>query len=222
MASSCHYCGAVPNNFSKSYTTPASDPQLEKGAFYSGLDRLDNSKGYEPGNVVSCCKPCNWAKGKKTYGQFVAWLDQLGSFRALHSFSADRLAPLNELRDIVARNAINKGFRAQMTEGLTPEQVAGPIGQLIYAAVFSANQHGETSEFWEAFRAGTLHKPCDKAKKMEALGLPGLTCAEEEIADEIIRALDKAHAFKVDVAKAIATKHAYNLTRPALHGGKLA
>lgn len=28
----------------------------------TGLDRLDNSKGYEPGNIVSCCKVCNTIK----------------------------------------------------------------------------------------------------------------------------------------------------------------
>lgn len=27
-----------------------------------GLDRLDNAKGYEPGNVVSCCSECNIAR----------------------------------------------------------------------------------------------------------------------------------------------------------------
>lgn len=134
----------------------------------------------------------------------------------------ESLAVLNELRDHVAKNAEEKGFRAQMFEGLTPEQAAGPVGQLIMAATYTANQHGETSEFWEAFRKGKLHKPCDKAAQMESLGLPALTCAEEEIADEIIRALDKAEAHGVDVAKAIAGKHAYNRTREKLHGGKKA
>jgi hypothetical protein len=28
-----------------------------------GLDRLDDSKGYEVGNVVSCCTECNLARG---------------------------------------------------------------------------------------------------------------------------------------------------------------
>lgn len=40
----CHYCGgALP----------------KKG----GLDRLDNSRGYEPGNVVPCCRVCNMIRG---------------------------------------------------------------------------------------------------------------------------------------------------------------
>lgn len=124
--------------------------------------------------------------------------------------SPENLALLNELRDVVAKNAEDKGFRE------------GQLGQLLRAAVYTANQHGESSEFWEAFRGGKLNEPCDKAEKMKALGLPPLTAAEEEIADEIIRALDKADAHKADVAKAVAVKMLYNATRPPLHGGKKA
>ncbi len=109
-----------------------------------------------------------------------------------------------------------------MAEGLTPAQWEGAPGRRIRAAVFTANQHGEASEFWEAFRKGNLDEPCDKAPKMVAMGLPGLTNAEEEVADELIRILDKAEMFSIDVAKAVATKMAYNSSRPALHGGKLA
>lgn len=138
------------------------------------------------------------------------------------ALTQESLSFLNVLRDNVAKNAEDKGFRAQMFEGLTDEQKAGPIGALIMAAVYTANQHGEASEFWEAFRKGKLHKLCDKAGEMEALGITPLTFAEEEIADEIIRALDKAEAHGVDVAKAIAGKHAFNKTRKHLHGGKRA
>lgn len=28
----------------------------------SGLDRLDNDRGYVPGNIVSCCRECNTAR----------------------------------------------------------------------------------------------------------------------------------------------------------------
>lgn len=37
----CHYCaGSLPKT-------------------YGGLDRIDNSKGYEPTNVLPCCTQCN-------------------------------------------------------------------------------------------------------------------------------------------------------------------
>lgn len=132
------------------------------------------------------------------------------------------LAVLTTLRDLVAQNAIDKGFREAMKMGMTDDQWNGALGELVRAATYTSNQIGESIEFWEAFRAGKLDQPCDKGHKMEAAGLPVLTNAEEEIADEIIRALDKAHAFGVDVARAVAVKHAYNRTRPHLHGNKRA
>jgi NTP pyrophosphatase (non-canonical NTP hydrolase) len=57
---------------------------------------------------------------------------------------------------------------------------------------------------------------------MLAAGTPVLTCAEEEIADILIRALDVAKAYSIDVAHAVAAKDAYNQTRPQRHGGKKA
>jgi hypothetical protein len=128
---------------------------------------------------------------------------------------------LNTLRDHVAANAQSKGFK-EPPKGISREVWFSPELDIIRAAVYTSNSHGESSEFWEAARKGKLHKPCDKATEMEAANLPGLTCAEEEIADELIRILDKAFEFKVDVAKAVAAKAAFNSTRPHQHGGKLA
>jgi NTP pyrophosphatase (non-canonical NTP hydrolase) len=88
-------------------------------------------------------------------------------------------------------------------------------------AVFLINLHGEVSEAWEAYRKGQLFSPCDKAEKMKAAGLPALGCLEEELADIVIRALDTAHTFGIDIQQAIETKHAFNATRPYRHGGKL-
>lgn len=88
--------------------------------------------------------------------------------------------------------------------------------------VTCSNLHGEVSEMWEAHRANKLNEPCDKAEKMKTLGLPPLTCIEEEVADIIIRALDLVQEYNVDVKKALAVKDAYNQTRPHKHGGKIA
>ena len=89
-------------------------------------------------------------------------------------------------------------------------------------AVYLINLHGEVSEAWESFRAGTLTAPCDKAEKMAAMGLRPLTCLEEELADIVIRCFDTAVAFGINIEEAIAVKHAYNGTRAFKHGGKAA
>lgn len=138
------------------------------------------------------------------------------------AYTPEELSILNDLAQAVARNADRKGFRDAMKNLMAPEQWNGELGALVRSAVYTSNLHGEASEFWEAYRGGSLDKPCDKAAKMEALGLPPLTDAEEEIADLLIRTLDQAQAHGVDVAKAVSVKMAYNATRPALHGGKKA
>ena len=96
----------------------------------------------------------------------------------------------NEMSEHVEANTVDKGFR--------PQTVAQSREDL---ATFTANLHGEVSELWEAYRGGKLHEPCDKAEQMRAAGLLVLTCAEEELADIIIRALDTARALNVDIGK---------------------
>jgi len=105
----------------------------------------------------------------------------------------------------VHANAKEKGFH--------PEGEA--LGDFV--AKTTANIHAETSEFWEAFRNNTLDAHCDKWDK----GCH-LTCAEEELADIVIRAFDTAERLGIDLERAIVLKHSYNQTRAFRHGGKLA
>lgn len=92
----------------------------------------------------------------------------------------------------------------------------------IDVATFCTNLTGEISELWEAYRKNELDKPCDKAPKMRALGLPELTCAEEEIADILIRTLDTAEFWGLDISRAMKAKHLYNASRSFRHGNKRA
>jgi hypothetical protein len=92
----------------------------------------------------------------------------------------------------------------------------GSVGELHVTldrmAKFCANLHGEVSELWEAARKGHLSVKCDKDIQ------PSLSCAEEELADIVIRALDTARTLGLDIGRAIALKSAYNEQREYMHG----
>lgn len=60
----CHYC----------HTTPAEIGRL------TGIDRMDNKEGYEAGNVVPCCKRCNFIKGAMHYSDFVDMCKRMAQF----------------------------------------------------------------------------------------------------------------------------------------------
>jgi len=68
--------------------------------------------------------------------------------------------------------------------------------------------HSEVSEALEALRHG--NPPDDK--------IPQFSGAEAELADTIIRILDMAGGFHLDVGGALVAKLAYNQTRPYKHG----
>lgn len=61
----CDYCGASPSN-----TLKYRGLELN----YSGLDRLDQSSGYEPDNVVPSCRFCNTLRGPMP---LTTWIDFL-------------------------------------------------------------------------------------------------------------------------------------------------
>jgi len=128
--------------------------------------------------------------------------------KALGESSMRGPVTLNEWRDEVYTVAKNNGFHS-----FTSVPVLGN---------FIANLHSEVTELWEAYRAGTLNERCDKAAKMEEHGVEAMTCAEEELADIIIRALDTAHVLGIDVDSAVTRKNAFNKTRSYRHGNKRA
>ena len=84
---------------------------------------------------------------------------------------------------------------------------------------YVANIHGEVSELWEAYRNSSWHMPCNKQTHGVSIGL---TCAEEELADIVIRSMDVAVAINIDLGRAIKIKSDYNNLRPYRHGGKKA
>ncbi len=122
-----------------------------------------------------------------------------------------KFSSLTELAHDLYAVAESKGWHP---DGLA--DTADKIADYVPRAI--ANIHGEVSELWEAYRAGKLLEPCDKAPKMSE----ELTCAEEEIADVIIRACDASVKLGIDIGRAVKVKNEFNKTRSARHGGKRA
>lgn len=58
----CYYCGLPPSNKVSNRTRYFGGEDVR----VSGLDRVDNEKGYIPGNVVPCCGRCNSIKNAVT------------------------------------------------------------------------------------------------------------------------------------------------------------
>lgn len=120
---------------------------------------------------------------------------------------------LDRLSEEVYQNAVRKGFHEAGKHETDVQRFAR----------YSANLHGEVSELWEAARRGTLDAPCDKEALVPFLGgTRNLTCAEEELADILIRVLDTARAYGIRIGECVKAKHEYNLGRPYMHGGKKA
>ena len=59
----CHYCGTEESN-----TTISKNGN--RSIKHNGIDRVDSSKGYEAGNVVTCCKVCNVMKSTLSVDEF--------------------------------------------------------------------------------------------------------------------------------------------------------
>jgi hypothetical protein len=71
VKSNCYYCGALPSNELK--TTRTKKLKMK----YSGIDRIDPTKGYVPGNVRPCCVDCNKAKLDRTTEEFFFWVSRV-------------------------------------------------------------------------------------------------------------------------------------------------
>jgi hypothetical protein len=68
----CTYCGSLPHRIFNVYDLDKRHPKRGEADFiYNGLDRIDNSKGHLPSNVVPCCTNCNMMKASLSVDAFI-------------------------------------------------------------------------------------------------------------------------------------------------------
>lgn len=79
--------------------------------------------------------------------------------------------------------------------------------------------HSEVSEFFEEVRKGS--RPDENYYTTDSNGNTKPEGIPSELADVIIRALDTAYRWGIDIDDAVAEKLAYNATRGHRHGGKV-
>ena len=66
----CFYCGLPPSNLTKGVG-------IRPNFVYSGIDRVDNSRGYVLDNVVPCCVQCNKTKRNMTKEDFLGLVKRI-------------------------------------------------------------------------------------------------------------------------------------------------
>jgi hypothetical protein len=75
----CFYCGAAPNRVIESAWDSLS---------VNGIDRVDNNNYYRPGNIVTCCKDCNYAKRKLSQQEFINLCERVADRARSHNRSS--------------------------------------------------------------------------------------------------------------------------------------
>lgn len=68
----CHFCGTEPDTVGK-------HKKCYGEYVYNGIDRLNNDLGYIEGNVVSCCKTCNYLKSDYSDEEFVSIIRKIAT-----------------------------------------------------------------------------------------------------------------------------------------------
>jgi hypothetical protein len=70
LESDCYYCGDSPSG----------------KAECNGIDRVDNSRGYEEDNVVPCCSICNTAKSTLPLDEWIRWTGRVAKGTGSYNF----------------------------------------------------------------------------------------------------------------------------------------
>lgn len=74
----CFYCNIEPlqkTGFIRKKINPNSK------LLYNGIDRVNNSMGYNIDNIVPCCRNCNFSKYKDDKIEFLSWIKRIYEYQ---------------------------------------------------------------------------------------------------------------------------------------------
>lgn len=121
--SSCYYCKFKKNNY------------------LIGVDRLDNSKGYIEGNIVPCCKMCNFMKNTLNEATFILMCAHIAHY---NKFFKTKLYPniFNTYKNISYNNYEFGASKRKLDFCLTEEEFEKIISNSCYiCGRVSTDQH---------------------------------------------------------------------------------
>lgn len=128
---------------------------------------------------------------------------------------------LNELRDEVHGTAVDKGWwEEQGRDGVYVQRSIGDLIALVHSELSEAleeyrNGHLPNETYWQHPDGMACENPRCAVEGLKPEGVP------TELADVLIRVLDMAGWYGIDIEEAVHRKMKYNLTRPVRHGGKV-
>ena len=102
-------------------------------------------------------------------------------------------ASFEYLQKQIHQNARDKGFWAPHLQ------------DMLAKLMLVVTELGEAAEAW-------------RAHNLQSKKIPTHSCVEEELADAIIRIMDLAEFYRLDLAGAIVQKMEHNKDRPQIHG----
>jgi len=70
----CFYCGTPPSQVKKPVSKTI-EGEKHSQYIYNGIDRVDSNIGYQGGNILPCCKKCNYAKKDMSINEFINWVN---------------------------------------------------------------------------------------------------------------------------------------------------
>lgn len=127
---------------------------------------------------------------------------------------------INELRDIVHKNAIEKGFWHSGFTPNIPEKIAlihSELSECLEALrkdKFASKKHLDTFLYEDHSKESILLQPDKKFLFEQSIK----NTFEDEMADVIIRCLDLCGYMNINIEAHILAKMEYNKTRPYKHG----